>query len=160
MKLYTFVTKQYIPISLEEAWSFFSNPKNLEILTPEWMYLKGTKQMQRQVYPGMIVDYQIKPLFNIPLHWVTEITQVKELEYFVDEQRFGPYRFWHHEHRFKVVAGGIEMTDILDYALPLGIIGRIVHAITVKKKIKQVFDYRSHKLETLFQQEYFLLNKK
>lgn len=150
VKMYKFVTKQCLPIPLEEAWSFFSTPANLIKLTPEWMNIQKMNMIQNRMYPGMLIQYQIQPILGIPLHWVTEITQMKELEYFIDVQRFGPFRFWHHEHHFKEINGGVEMTDILYYALPVGVIGQIVHACSVKRQMKQVFDYRFQMLERVF----------
>jgi len=103
-----------------------------------------------KMYPGMIITYKVSPLFGIKMNWMTEITHVKEKEYFVDEQRFGPYAMWHHQHHFKEVKGGVLMTDLLNYAIPYGFIGRIVNSIIVADKIKKVFDYREGVIEHLF----------
>lgn len=105
------------------------------------------------MYEAMIATYHLKPLLGIRLNWVTEITHISEKEYFVDEQRFGPYRFWHHEHHFKEIEGGVEMTDIVHYALPFGVLGQVFHKCSVEKKLKEVFDYRYKALAKLFVSE-------
>lgn len=102
------------------------------------------------MYPGQLIEYYVSPLIGIKMHWVTEITHVKEMNYFVDEQRFGPYSFWHHQHFLKEVSNGVEMTDILHYQLPFGFIGKIVDQLFVKNKVSHIFNYRYAKLEELF----------
>jgi ligand-binding SRPBCC domain-containing protein len=94
------------------------------------------------MYPGQIIEYTVKPVLGIPLYWMTEITHVEDHKYFVDEQRFGPYSMWHHQHHFKEIEGGVEMTDIVHYKLPLGILGDIAHALFVKAQLTHIFDYR------------------
>ncbi|HSB93750.1 MAG TPA: SRPBCC family protein [Flavitalea sp.] len=142
---------QRIPISIEEAWQFFSNPGNLQAITPPTMGFKiiSTHHGDR-MYAGQIIEYRVAPVFQIPLYWMTEITHVESHKYFVDEQRFGPYLLWHHQHHFKEIAGGVEMTDIVNYRLPLGFIGRTVNAIFVKNELKRIFDFRSAKVEELY----------
>ena len=103
-----------------------------------------------KVYAGMIITYFISPIFGIRLKWMTEITHVKEKEYFVDEQRFGPYALWHHQHHFKQVEGGIMMTDIVNYAIPLGFLGQLANTLFVKKKLKEVFSFREEAIGILF----------
>lgn len=105
---------------------------------------------ERQIYAGMIITYKVRPLLNIPLTWVTEITHMKEYEYFVDEQRIGPYAFWHHKHFFRQTESGVEMRDLVHYALPLGILGRVAHPLLVEHKLKQIFDYRYQVLDRLY----------
>jgi len=102
------------------------------------------------MYEGLMIEYTVKPLLGIPMNWITEIKTVKELEFFVDEQRKGPYKIWHHEHHFKEVDGGVEMTDIVSYELPLGILGRIMHPFVVQKKLEEIFDFRFKAVEELF----------
>lgn len=150
MKIYTLKTKQIIPVSLDEAWDFFSSPKNLKTITPPYMGFDITSNTDEKMYAGQIITYTVRPLLNIPMTWVTEITHVKDKEFFVDEQRFGPYALWHHKHFFKAVENGVEMTDQVDYALPLGILGQIAHPIIVKNKLKEIFDFRYKKVEELF----------
>lgn len=103
-----------------------------------------------EIYAGMIITYKIRPILNIPLSWVTEITHVKDKEYFVDEQRFGPYAFWHHTHFFEPTAKGVLMKDLVHYALPFGFIGRMMHPFLVQNKLKQIFDYRYEVLSKLY----------
>ncbi len=151
MKIYTLHKKQLLPISMETAWDFFSSPENLKEITPKHMGFKIISKLEgEKMYPGMIVRYIVTPLLGIPLHWVTEITHVNEPSYFVDEQRFGPYGFWHHQHKFKATADGVEMDDIVNYGLPLGFIGRIAHSVFVRKQLEHIFNYRYSILEEYF----------
>lgn len=149
--LYQLHRVQKIPISLDKAWAFFSAPDNLSKITPEYMgFLVTSDQTDQKMYEGMIISYIVKPIFGIPLTWVTEITHVHEPFYFVDEQRFGPYSFWHHEHHFREIEGGVEMTDLLNYKLTMGPIGRSVNSLLVRKRVESIFDYRFRKLERMF----------
>lgn len=148
--MYYISQSQKLPITLDEAWSFFSNPNNLAKLTPPWMKLTFDNELPKEMYEGMIITQQLRPIFQIRLRWVTEITTVKEKEYFIDEQRIGPYRFWHHEHRFLEIDGGIEIVDCLHYVMPFGILGRLAHRVSVERKIKEVFKYRYERLEEIF----------
>lgn len=150
MKLYKLETKQVINTSLEECWSFFSSPKNLKEITPDYMGFEIIDGAEDQMYAGQIIQYFVKPVLGIPMRWVTEITQVKDHEFFIDEQRFGPYKLWHHKHFFKEVAGGVEMRDIVHYGLPFGILGRLANTIFIKKQLKTIFDYRYKTVEELF----------
>lgn len=102
------------------------------------------------VYPGMIIAYSVKPILSIPVSWVTEITHVKELAYFIDDQRIGPYKLWHHQHFFNKVKDGVEMTDIVHYQAPFGIIGKLAELLFINKKVKSIFDYRNRVLEDMF----------
>jgi ligand-binding SRPBCC domain-containing protein len=143
MKIYTLTKKQFLPITLEQAWDFFSSPVNLKKITPEYMGFKITSDLgDGKMYPGQIISYIVTPVLGIPMSWTTEITHVLDKKYFVDEQRFGPYSLWHHQHWFKEVEGGVEMTDIVNYGLPLGFLGRIANHIFVEKQLKEIFDYR------------------
>jgi len=152
MKIYRLKTKQFLPISLEKAWDFFSSPLNLKEITPEYMDFTITSELTKEtkMYPGMLISYTVKPMLGIPMTWVTEITQVKHHKHFIDEQRFGPYRMWHHEHFFKEVKDGVEMTDEVTYVLPFGILGRLGHSLFIEKQLKAIFDYRFKKVEDLF----------
>jgi ligand-binding SRPBCC domain-containing protein len=151
MAAHTIKTVQKIPVSLDEAWSFFSNPANLQVITPEGMgFTIISKHHGEVMYAGQLIEYKVRPLAGIPLYWMTEITQVKDRAYFIDEQRFGPYSLWHHQHHFKEIPGGVEMTDIVHYKNPLGVLGRIANALFVKNKLKTIFDYRYTKVEELF----------
>ena len=150
MKIYTLHSKQFLPITLDEAWDFFSDPMNLNTITPDDMGFKTLSGADRKMYPGQIIQYIVTPLLNIPMKWVTEITHVDHKKFFVDEQRFGPYALWHHKHFFKEVPGGVEMEDIVDYKLPMGMLGQLMHPILVKPRLHQIFDYRRKKLIELF----------
>ena len=148
--MHQFRTIQTLPISLDEAWDFFSNPHNLSKITPKDMNLVPTSPLPDKTYPGLFITYKVKPLLGIPMIWVTEITHVQVHEYFVDEQRLGPYRIWHHQHHFKSVKGGVEMTDIVDYRLPLGPVGVLMQKLFVGKMLDGIFEYRRQRLVELF----------
>ena len=149
--LHTLQTKQFIKSDIQTVWDFMSSPENLEKITPTYMGFKILSDLNNsKMYPGQIIEYYVTPVAGIKMHWVTEITHVKNLEFFVDEQRFGPYAFWHHKHFLKQVDGGIEMIDIVQYKAPFGFIGRIANAIFIEKKIKEIFDFRYKKLEEIF----------
>lgn len=150
MKLYSIHTKQNLPISLEEAWNFIANPKNLEVITPKSMGFKTLSGDDKEMFAGQIIHYYITPLFRIKLQWVTEITHVQDRKFFVDEQRFGPYAFWHHKHFLKEIEGGVEMEDIVHYKVPMGILGQLVHPFLVKPKLEEIFAFRQKKLIELF----------
>ena len=150
MKLYQIKTQQKLPISIEKAWGFFSNPKNLKKITPEEMSFEIISGAEKSIYPGQIIQYNVSPIFGIKLRWVTEITHVIDNKYFVDEQRFGPYSLWHHKHFFKKIKGGILMEDVVDYKIPLGWMGQLAHFIFVKNRLKKIFKFRENKLVKLF----------
>ena len=150
MKIFTLHTKQKLPITVNEAWDFFSDPKNLKTITPDYMGFDILSGADRPMYPGQLIQYIVTPIAGIPTKWVTEITHVKEKEYFVDEQRFGPYALWHHKHFIKPIRGGVEMEDIVDYKLPFGKLGELFQPILVKPNLKEIFQYRKMKLEALF----------
>ena len=150
MKIYRLHTKQNLPISVDEAWEFLSSPQNLKTITPDYMGFHILSGADRPMFPGQIIQYIVTPVLGIKTKWVTEITHVKDKEYFVDEQRFGPYSLWHHKHFIKPIEGGVEMEDIVDYKVPMGILGQLVHPILVKPKLEEIFNYRTKKLEELF----------
>ncbi len=150
MKLYQIKTEQKLPISIEKAWDFFSDPKNLKDITPGEMGFEIISGADESIYPGQIIQYNVSPIFGIKLRWVTEITHVVKNKYFVDEQRFGPYSLWHHKHFFKKIKGGILMEDVVDYKIPLGWMGQLAHFVFVKNKLNKIFKYRENKLVKLF----------
>jgi ligand-binding SRPBCC domain-containing protein len=150
MRLHRFTAMQFLPVDVETAWGFFSDPRNLQTMTPPWLNLVPTSEVPQEMHPGLIVTYQVKPALGIPVTWVTEITHVVDRQLFVDEQRSGPYRFWHHQHHFREVAGGTEAGDVLHYALPLGPVGDLVGAALVKKRVAGIFEYRRRALERRF----------
>ena len=150
MKIYTLHSKQKLPISKQRAWEFLSDPNNLKVITPQYMGFVIKSGADRPMFAGQFIQYIVTPLFGIKTSWVTEITQVKEGVYFVDEQRFGPYALRHHKHFIKEIQGGVEMEDIIDYKVPLGWLGQLVHPIIVKPKLNEIFEYRKKKLTELF----------
>lgn len=141
---------QKLPISIEKAWEFFSSPKNLATITPDELGFEIKSELPDKMYPGMFIKYTVKPLFGIPITWVTEITQVNEPHFFIDEQRVGPYAIWHHQHFFKEIEGGVEMTDIVDYKLPLAPFGNFMQPLLIKGKLNDIFEYRNAKMIELF----------
>ena len=150
MKIYTLHKTQKLPISPEKAWEFLSNPKNLKIITPDYMSFNIVSPIDRPLYTGQIIQYIVTPLLGIKTKWVSEITHIEDKKYFVDEQMYGPYSLWHHKHFIKEIEGGFEMEDIIDYKVPLGILGQIMHPILVKPKLEEIFSYRQKKLIELF----------
>lgn len=152
MTVYRLDTSQKLPISLEKAWEFLSSPYNLKTITPEHMGFKiinGVKP-EDKMFEGQIIVYNINLLPGLRSEWVTEITHVKEGEYFIDEQRFGPYSLWHHRHKLTSIEGGVQMDDTIHYKIPFGILGRLAQSLLIKKQLKTIFDYRHSKLESLF----------
>ena len=141
-KIFRLESKQFLPVSIDEAWDFFSSPENLKAITPDHMGFNITSKKFDKMYPGMLITYIVKPLLGIKMRWCTQITQVVENKYFIDEQRFGPYNLWHHQHLFKEVEGGVEMTDIVHYGIPFGILGQIANTLFVKKQLTEIFGYR------------------
>ena len=150
MKIYKQETVQHVKATVEECWTFFSSPKNLEKITPKEMGFKITDFDHKSMYPGQIIQYKVTPLLGISLSWMTEITQVKENSYFIDEQRFGPYSFWHHKHFFEATPNGTKMTDIVHYGLPLGFLGQIMNTLVVKNKLKSIFEHRRVSIDEMF----------
>jgi ligand-binding SRPBCC domain-containing protein len=140
-----------MPISLEQAWDFFSKPDNLKEITPSNLGFNIiSKHHGSTMYSGQIIEYTVKPILGIPLYWMTEITHVIDKQFFVDEQRFGPYSLWHHQHHFKEIEGGVEMTDIVHYKLPFWILGDIAQVIMVKSQLNGIFSHRYIAVEERF----------
>jgi ligand-binding SRPBCC domain-containing protein len=151
MPLHVLRRQETLPIAPAAAWEFFSNPRNLVLITPPSLGFEVlTPNLPERIYAGMMIAYRVRPLAGIPVLWLTEITHVREGEYFVDEQRAGPYALWHHEHWLRPAArGGTEVEDLVTYRLPLGWLGGAVHRLLVRRRIESIFDYRStavHKL--------------
>ncbi|RYG03352.1 MAG: hypothetical protein EOO02_08635 [Chitinophagaceae bacterium] len=148
MAVYSLKSVQKIPVDLEELWDFFSSPKNLPEITPKGMGFKIiSKHHGESIYEGQVIEYKVTPLLGIPLYWMTEITHVDHLKSFVDEQRYGPYAMWHHQHRFKKIDGGVEMTDIVHYKNPFWVIGDLANSLIVKKKLRDIFSFRYDMIE-------------
>jgi len=150
MKIYTIEKKQFLPIDKDKCWSFFSNPANLQKITPPDMDFEILSGADHKMFGGQIIVYRIKLFPGIKAGWVTEITHVEEGKYFVDEQRFGPYKFWHHKHFFMENEGGMDVIDTVHYGIPFGIIGRLAHFIFIRRKLESIFNFRTHYLEKYF----------
>ena len=151
MAFYQLTKTQKLPSSIEEIWDFISAPVNLKEITPADMgFIVTSNNGSEKMYPGMIITYKVSPLLGLKLNWMTEITHVKEHEYFVDEQRIGPYSMWHHQHKIVPIDGGVLMTDIVTYQPPFGFIGAIANSLIIKKRLQLIFDYRSGALEKRF----------
>jgi len=141
---------QFLPISLDKCWDFFASPNNLKLITPDHLGFDIQKSELSPMYAGQIIIHTIRPIGNIPLRWVTEITHVDKPAYFIDEQRLGPYKFWHHEHRFIEMPDGTQVIDIIHYELHWGILGRILNRLKVKHSLEEIFSYRKQKLSHMF----------
>jgi ligand-binding SRPBCC domain-containing protein len=150
MGLHRFTDTRRFPISKDEAWDFFSDPRNLAVITPPEMGFVIQGDLPARVHPGLIIEYRVRPMLNIPVTWVTEITHLVEGQLFVDEQRFGPYRFWHHQHHFRAIEGGVEMRDIVHYDVGFGPIGNLANIAVVRSRIQGIFDFRQRVLEQRF----------
>jgi ligand-binding SRPBCC domain-containing protein len=154
--LYSLQTKQFIKSDMETVWLFISSPINLSVITPSQMGFDiiSKKEDAEKMYAGQIIEYFVKPILGIKMYWATEITHVRYLEYFVDEQRVGPYKIWHHQHFINKVEGGVEMADIVHYKPPFGIFGKMANFLFIKRQLKTIFHYRFNKINEIFNQEY------
>lgn len=151
MKLHRLKREQVIPVSIDEAWRFFSDPANLGRITPPEMGFRITSpELPPEIHAGLIISYRIRVMPPVTLRWVTEITQARPPHFFIDEQRFGPYRFWHHQHLFEATGGGTRATDIVHYALPFGPLGSLAHALFVRRRLETIFGYRRQAMTALF----------
>ena len=130
--MYQLKRQQLVKTDMATCWDFFSSPGNLQKITPKYMGFDVLTEVPEKMYEGLMIEYRVRPLLGIPMNWITEITHVKEHQFFVDEQRKGPYRIWHHEHHFETVDNGVLMSDIVSYELPFGILGKIAHPILVQ----------------------------
>jgi ligand-binding SRPBCC domain-containing protein len=151
MRLQTYRTSQILNASKERIWDFISTPENLQEITPKYLGFEIlSEHLPSKIYAGTIIQYNVRPILGIRMSWVTEITHVEEGKYFVDEQRFGPYKFWHHTHILTQTSEGVLMEDIVRYAPPFGFLGTIANTLFIKKQLTAIFDYRRSKLEKLF----------
>ena len=148
--MYVLERTQELPVSVAQAWEFFSSPHNLAKITPKDLGFEVLGAVPERMYEGLFINYHVSPLFGIQMKWTTEITHVKDQQYFVDEQRIGPYRIWHHEHFFEATENGVRMIDRVHYALPFGILGRLVHPWLVKPRLEEIFNFRFKAAEALF----------
>jgi ligand-binding SRPBCC domain-containing protein len=150
MKPFSFERIQTRPTTLDDAWSFFSDPGNLVKITPPAMDFRIISAGQPSTYAGQIITYTVRPLLGISMDWTTEITHVSKPDFFVDEQRFGPYRFWHHQHFFREVEGGVEFRDLVHYLLAHDQLAGLVNRLIVAPRLKKIFDYRHTALQRIF----------
>jgi ligand-binding SRPBCC domain-containing protein len=152
MKVYKLYREQIVKGNIKDIWKFFSDPRNLSKITPPYMNFKIlTEDLPDEIFTGLIIEYKVSPVSGIPVHWVTEITAVEKYKYFIDEQRFGPYKFWHHLHLFQQVdEGKIKIIDKVHYIIPLGIVGQIMNLLFVKKRLDEIFDYRAKVISEIF----------
>jgi ligand-binding SRPBCC domain-containing protein len=148
--MYQLKRQQLVKTDMASCWDFFSSPGNLQKITPKYMGFDVLTDVPDNMYEGLIIEYRVRPLLSIPMNWITEITHVKEHQFFVDEQRKGPYRIWHHEHHFETAQNGVLMSDIVSYELPFGILGKIVHPLFVQKKLNEIFDFRLQVVDDIF----------
>jgi len=150
MKPFLFECTQILPVSIDSAWLFFSDPRNLARITPPSMRFRITSTECGTTYAGQIITYTMRPLLGLSMHWVTEITHVNEPFFFVDEQRFGPYRFWHHQHHFREVENGVEVRDHINYLLPSMQLSGLVNRLIVAPRLKKIFEFRRQALLEIF----------
>jgi ligand-binding SRPBCC domain-containing protein len=151
MAAFQFVRTQKVNATIDEIWDFISSPMNLKEITPDYMGFEVTSpNLPKRMYAGMIISYKVSPLLGIKMHWLTEITQVKKKEFFIDEQRIGPYRMWHHQHHLIPIKNGVLMRDIVTYVPPFGWIGVLANKWMIRKKLNQIFDYRENKVNQIF----------
>lgn len=150
MKLHRIHRTQILPVDITEAWHFFSDPGNLADITPGWMRFHINSELPDEMYAGLIITYRLTAFPGLSVQWITEITHLDPGKMFVDEQRFGPYRFWHHQHLFRESAHGTKMEDLVHYAMPLGIFGEFVHRIAVRKRLDEIFHFRTIALSQRF----------
>jgi ligand-binding SRPBCC domain-containing protein len=166
MTIYSLKRVQNIPTTLDKAWDFFSSPLNLAQITPQELKfdilyrpegsashgqsLDTSRHAADRAYAGQLIEYRLSPLPGVRVYWMTEITHVVEGRYFVDEQRRGPYKMWHHQHHFRQIEGGVEMTDIVHYQLPLGVLGKLAHGVLVRRQLEHIFAYRQERIVAIF----------
>lgn len=152
MAIHILNKKQFLPIDIELSWDFFSDPKNLKLITPPSLGLEITSEdVNNEIYEGMIITYNVTPFPGITTTWVTEITHLKKPFYFIDEQRIGPYKLWHHQHFFSKHENGIIAEDLIHYAIPFGPLGNLLNSIYIRNNLDKIFNYRKNVLEEIFE---------
>lgn len=150
MSIFTIKREQFLPITIEESWDFFSDPNNLKLITPPSLGLKIKSEIEKELYEGMIITYDVTPFRGFTTTWVTEITHINKPYYFIDEQRIGPYRLWHHQHFFSENDKGIIAKDLINYALPYGLLGNLLNSIYIRNNLDTIFNYRNEALNKIF----------
>jgi ligand-binding SRPBCC domain-containing protein len=144
------IREQIIPAAIEQVWDYFSDPRNLDEMTPPDMRFQILTAPLPRMYAGQVVEYRVELIRGLPSLWLTEIAHVREPRYFVDEQRLGPYRFWYHEHKFEPVTGGTRMSDQVTYSIGFGPLGDLLNAVWIGRRLRQIFDFRAEKIRQLF----------
>ncbi|GHE23347.1 SRPBCC family protein [Sphingobacterium griseoflavum] len=148
--IYTLERTQFLSCSLEETWRFFTNPHNLATITPDSLDFTVLNTFdEEEIYEGMRINYYVRPLLGIRLAWQTKILEVHPQRSFVDLQEKGPYKLWRHQHEFFEEGAGVRMKDTVQYELPFGILGTLAHRIVVRKKLREIFDFRYQTLEKI-----------
>jgi ligand-binding SRPBCC domain-containing protein len=148
--IYTLQRKEIVGLPLAQCWDFFSNPANLEKITPPELGFAVKSSLPEKVYPGLMIEYTVSPLLGFKLSWLTEIVHVNEPYHFVDEQRVGPYRLWHHEHFFREISSNeVEVSDLIHYVPPFGLFGGIINALAVRPQLERIFDFRTEALKRI-----------
>ena len=150
MKLERIQTIQRLPIQIEEAWDFFTSPKNMRLISPHWLDYRLTMEPPEYLHPGTIVSASIRPIPIYSTNWISEITHVRPLQFYISEQRVGPFKMWHHEHYFRAHDEGVELEDIIMYGMPFGKVGSLVHNMFIRKKLHEAFSFRAQALEQRF----------
>jgi len=151
MAFYQFITTQQLNADIDEVWDFITSPKNLKKITPPHMGFNiSSNNADEKAYSGMMISYIVSPIKGLRMKWLTEISHIREGEYFIDEQRSGPYKLWHHQHKIEKQGSKVLMTDIVTYIPPFGFLGRIANTIFIKSKLKQIFLYREKVLNEMF----------
>ena len=154
MPIYQLERKQLINAPIQDIWRFFSSPANLKVITPDYMnFVITSGELPQAIHAGQTITYKVSPILGIPLNWETAITEAVEHQYFVDEQKKGPYKLWRHKHVFEEKEGGVLMTDIVSYELPLGILGVMAHGLFVRRQLEGIFNFRFRKIEELFKKD-------
>jgi len=152
--IYRLTRQQVVAASLDDVWAFFATPTNLNEMTPANMQFETIRGNEGAMYQGQLIEYRVQFMLLVKSRWLTEIAHIEEKSYFVDEQRIGPYNFWHHEYRFEAVHGGTLISDQVTYELPLGPLGKLIHAIWVGPQLKSIFDFRQEKVEEIFSSQH------
>jgi len=151
MGFYQFKRTQTFSQPVEQLWDFIANPNNLKLITPDYMGFDIiSSEIPTKMYEGMIISYKVSPVFGVKTTWVTEITHIKDKRYFVDVQRVGPYKIWHHQHFLEQTTHGTLMTDIVSYKPPFGLLGNLANELLIKGKLNEIFNYRTKALNELF----------
>lgn len=148
--IHTLYREQIIPAPVEKVWEYFCDPRNLNRITPPDMNFEILWGGDDRMYEGQLIEYRVEFIRGVRSRWLTEISHVRQCEFFVDEQRLGPYRFWYHEHGFEGTPSGTRMTDRVTYVVPVGFLGDMLDRLWIAARLSQIFDYRRKTIIQLF----------